>query len=130
MKRTIKYDLAKYNDCFDSDGHKLGSFTISTTDGSDEAYAAKQAEARGTGMTEELIRWSILSYEVVETIKDEQGEKTINRSIDTREIKGGFLGFDQWSTKARNFVVAAWKKLSTPDEKEIEDFFANATEIG
>ncbi len=113
MHRTIKYSLASVKDCKDQDGKKIKSFTIRTTDGEDETYAAKRAEAKGTGMSEELIRYSLVSVET------DDGEQ---------DAKQPYEAFDKWSTKARNFVVAAWKKLSTPDEKEIADFFESATE--
>ncbi len=112
--RTVRYDLSKFKDCKDHEGTPLKSFTIRTTDGSDESYAAKRAEAKGAGMTEELIRFSMVSYEVGETVVT---------------IQHPFENFDKWSTKARNFVVAAWKKLATPDELEIADFFANGTDV-
>lgn len=113
MHREVCYSLAKIKDCKDGEGKKILAFTIRTTSGEDEAYASKRAEAKDTGMSEELIRCSLLSYETEEGIQP---------------IKQPFESFDKWSTKARNFVVAAWKKLSTPDEKEIEDFFASASE--
>jgi len=115
MHRTIRFDLSRFTDCKDHEGNKLLSFTIRTTDGEDETYAAKRAEAKGSAMTEELIRFSIVSYET------EAGGK--------QEVKQPFEKFDKWSTKARNFVVAAWKKIATPDEREIADFFANATDV-
>lgn len=112
--RTIRYDMSRFKDCKDHEGNTLKAFTIRTTDGSDETYAAKRAEAKGTGMTEELIRFSMVSYEVNDT---------------TITVSHPFESFDKWSTKARNFVVAAWKKLATPDEAEIADFFASATDV-
>lgn len=117
MLRTIRYDLSKVKDCFDDSGNRITSFSIRTTTGEDEAYAAKQAEARGSGMTEELIRFSLVSYDIA--------DGDVTKTVD---IKQPFTSFDKWSTKARNFVVAAWKRLSTPDDLEIRDFFASATE--
>jgi hypothetical protein len=117
MHRTIRYDVSKTTGCIDADGLKITAFSIRTTDGTDEAYAAKQGETRGSSMTEELIRFSMVSYEV----QDGEAQRTI-------DIAHPFVGFDKWSTKARNFVVAAWKRLSTPDENEIKDFFASASE--
>lgn len=114
MHRTIRYSLEKFADCFTGDHKKLIAFTIRTTDGEDETYAAKRAEAKGTGMSEELIRFSIVSYETEDGVQP---------------AKQPFEAFDKWSTKARNFAVAAWKKLSSPDEKEIADFFGSASEI-
>lgn len=111
--REVTYSLEKMKDCKDAESKRILSFTIRTTDGEDEAYASKRAEAKDNGMSEELIRVSLLSY------VNEDGPQ---------EIKQPFEAFDKWSTKARNFVVAAWKKLSTPDEKEIADFFASASE--
>ncbi len=111
--RTIRYSLASFTDCLDSESKKILAFTIRSTDGEDETYSAKRAEAKGTGMSEELIRYSLISYET------EEGEKPCSQP---------FEAFDKWSTKARNFVVAAWKRLSTPDEREIADFFASGTE--
>ncbi len=113
MHRTIRYSLAKFSDCFDNEHNKIVAFTIRTTDGEDETYASKRADAKGGGMSEELIRCAIVSYEV-------EGK--------TVDVKQPFENFDKWSTKARNFVVAAWRKLSTPDEGEFLDFFASATE--
>jgi hypothetical protein len=113
MHRSITYSLEKFPDCLDAEHKKIFSFTIRSTDGEDEALASRTADARGTAMSEELIRLSITSYTTENGVK---------------EIKQPFVAFDKWSTKARNFVVAAWKKLATPDEREIEDFFASATE--
>jgi hypothetical protein len=113
MHRTVTYSLEKFPDCLDAEHKKIVSFSIRTTDGEDEALASRSGDARGTTMSEELIRLSLVSY------ANEDGPK---------EIKHPFPAFDKWSTKARNFVVAAWKKLATPDEKEIADFFASATE--
>lgn len=112
--RIIKFDLSKYSDCKDHDNEKILSFTIRTTDGEDETYSSKRAESKNTGMTEELIRFSLICWE---TAKGKQ------------DAKQPFEAFDRWSTKARNFVVAAWKKIATPDEKEIADFFASATDV-
>lgn len=118
MQRKLVYSLANIKDCEDQDSKKILSFTIRTTDGTDEAWAARRADSKGTGMTEELIRFSLVSYKFA----DDQGETKLH------VITHPFEGFDKWSTKARNFVVAAWKKLSTPDEADLADFFASATE--
>lgn len=118
MHRSVRYSTAKASDCKDHEGKKILAFTIRTTDGTDETYASKRADAKGTSLTEELISFSMVSYER-QTGKDES-EKV--------EIKHPFDNFSTWSTKARNFVVAAWKRLSTPDEAEIADFFASASE--
>lgn len=122
MPRSICYDLSKFDGCTDQEGRKIMAFTIRSTDGTDEAHAAKVSEASDTQMTEELIRFSIVSYATSPT-----GHSTANvyHKIDHTVP---FKGFDQWSTKARNFVVGAWRKLSTPDEKELADFFASGTE--
>lgn len=114
MHRSIRYDLSKFSDCFDHDKKKILAFSIRTTDGEDETYAAKRAEAKGTGMSEELLRFSLVSYETADGKQD---------------CKQPFESFDRWSTKARNFVVAAWKKLATPDDKEIADFFSSASDV-
>src|SRR5260221_4787413 len=119
MNRTVRYDTSKFADCSDDEGKKILAFSIRTTDGVDEAHAAKQADARGSSMTEELIRFSLVSYEVAEST-------TEARTVD---IKHPFASFDKWTTKVRNFVVAAWKRLSTPDEQEIKDCFASASAI-
>lgn len=116
--RKIRHSLAEYKDCKDPEGRKLISFTIRTTDGTDETYASRRAESKGASMTEELIRFSIVSYEV------ELSSGEIKNEI----VKHPFESFDNWSTKARNFVVAAWKRLATPDERELESFFAAATD--
>ena len=117
MQRKVTYNLHKFADCTDHESRKVHSFTIRTTDGTDEAWAARRADSKGTGMTEELIRFSLVSYSIVEG----EGSREIS-------IAHPFESFDKWSTKARNFVVAAWKKLATPDEADLADFFANATE--
>lgn len=124
MHRTIRYDLSKIKGCTTGTGEQIVAFSIRSTDGTDEAFAAKQADARGTTMTEELIRYSLVSYEVASA----EGDQKVVKVIDI-DHKAPFTAFDEWSTKARNFVVAAWKKLSTPDEAEIKDFFEHATEI-
>lgn len=116
MHRTIRYDLSRFKDCKTGDGQTITAFTIRTTDGGDETYAAKRAEAKSTGLTEELIRVSIVSFEIA------GGTGPV-------EARQPFEAFDAWSTKARNFVVAAWKKTATPDEAELADFFKSASDI-
>jgi hypothetical protein len=126
MNRSVTYKLDKFTDCLDGDARKISSFTIRTTDGTDETYAAKKAESTGNSMTEELIRFSITGYSVVVN-EQKEGEPAVVTS-QVVMVKQPFLAFDNWSTKARNFVVAAWKRLSTPNEVEIADFFASALE--
>lgn len=129
MHRQVRYSLAKVSDCKDNEGKKITAFTIRTTDGEDENYASKRAEAKGTGLTEELISFSLVSYE--RETGEEASDKVEGEShkvIETVTIKHPFDQFTKWSTKARNFVVAAWKRLSTPNEDEIADFFKSATE--
>lgn len=121
LHRNVTYNLAKFSDCLDEDKCKILSFAIRTTDGEDETVASKRAEAKnGSSMTEELIRFSLVRYDRVNS----------DGTTETVDVNKGkyFEGFDKWTTKARNFVVAAWRKLSTPDEKEIADFFESATE--
>lgn len=120
MHRSIKYPLAKFADCIDHDGKKILAFTIRTTDGSDENYAAKRAEAKGTVLTEELICFSLVSYS-----RETEGGAGTKEDI---KIAHPFDQFTNWSTKARNFVVAAWRRLATPGEDEIADFFRDASE--
>lgn len=123
MSRIVSHSLAKAKDCKDHDGRKVHAFKIRTTDGTDELYASRRADAKGgTSMTEELIRFSLVSYSV------DDGEGTPVKEIKI-DHSHPFESFDKWSTKARNFVVAAWKKLATPDEAELQDFFASATEV-
>jgi hypothetical protein len=62
MHRQVTYNTEKFSDCFDQDGCRILSFTIRTTDGQDENYAAKRAEAAGSTLTEELIKFSLVSY--------------------------------------------------------------------
>lgn len=121
MSRIVSYSLATFKDCVDHDGIKIVGFKIRSTDGTDELYASRRADSKGgAGMTEELIRLSIVSY----TVEDKDGKALEIKLASDRP----FENFDKWSTKARNFVVAAWKKLATPDELELADFFASATE--
>lgn len=129
MHRQIRYSLAKASDCKDHEGKKILAFTIRTTDGEDENYASKRAEAKGTTLTEELISFSMVSYdrETGEQSPADTNGKTFALE-ETVTIKHPFDQFNKWSTKARNFVVAAWKRLSTPNEDEIADFFKSATE--
>lgn len=119
MHRSITYSVDKFQGCIDHEDKQILSFTIRSTNGEDEAYAAKRAEAKGTVLTEELICFSLVSY----TRKHEDG--TTEEVI----IKHPFDQFIKWSTKIRNFVVAAWRRLATPDEAELADFFALALEI-
>ena len=120
MQRKISYSLVKVADCFDQEGRKIANITLRTTDGVDEAYASKRSDAKGTSsMTEELIRLSLCSYSVISS-----DDKT-----SVVAFTQPFEGFDKWSTKARNYVVAAWKRLATPDEGDLADFFASATEV-
>lgn len=131
MNRSVTYKLDKFTDCLDGDARKIASFTIRTTDGTDETYAAKKAESTGNSMTEELIRFSIVGYSVVVNETEVDPNTTLATQKVTQQaisVKQPFLSFDNWSTKARNFVVAAWKRLSTPNEVEIADFFASASE--
>lgn len=114
MHRSIRYPL-KTSGCIDHEGKNITAFTIRSTDGQDENYAAKRAEAKGSVMTEELICFSLVAYETAE-----DGVVTIKHPFDD---------FIKWSTKARNFVVAAWRRLATPDETELADFFAQGSEI-
>lgn len=118
MHRKIRYSLANIPGCFDADGQAIHAITIRTTDGKDETYAAKQADARGTTGNEELVRVSIVNYEL--------GNEAESRVVD---IKQPFIGFDGWSSKARNFVVVAWHRLGNPSEKEASSFFESATEV-
>lgn len=111
------YSLADFPGCLDHEGKQIVSFTLRTTNGKDEQYAARQADARRTTMSEELIRLSIVSYQ----------RAGASAEIETCAAAQPFVAFDDWSTRARNFAVAAWQKLSTPDEKELADFFASAT---
>lgn len=117
MQRTITYSLTKSKGAVDHEGCRITTITIKSTDGIDESYAAKRADAKGSNMTEELIRYSLVSYT---RVKDKVDETVI--------ASQPFEGFDKWSTKARNFVVAAWKVISTPDEDELKDFFESASE--
>lgn len=112
------YNMAKFAGCVDHDKKQIVSLTMRTTDGKDEQYAARQAEARGTTMSEELIRVSLVRY----VRASAEGE--IKEPI---EIRQPFAEFDTWATRSRNFAVAAWQKLSTPSDKELADFFASAT---
>lgn len=117
MQRKVRYSLEKIKECHDHENDRIMAFTIRTTNGEDENYASKRADAKGTSLTEELISFSLVSYET---------KGTDGNVVHT--IKHPFDQFTKWSTKARNFVVAAWKRLSTPDETEIADFFGSATE--
>lgn len=118
MHRSITYSLGKFAGCIDHESKKILAFTIRSTDGQDENYAAKRAEAKGSVLTEELICFSLVSYD---REKDDGTSETIT-------INHPFDSFIKWSTKARNFVVAAWRRLATPDETELADFFALASE--
>ncbi len=121
-KRTVRYNLDKFTECSDQSDRKILAFTIRTTDGTDETHASKMAEKNGSSMTEELIAFSLVSYEV----EGEDGKP----ALQVIDHAPGFRGFDKWSTKARNFAVAAWRKLSTPDEGDLASFFASATDVG
>ena len=127
-QRTIRYSTDGFTDCTDAEGQKITAFSIRTTDGTDEAYSSKRAEAKGTSMSEELIRFSMVSYEVAGPSVSDPDGNTITTSK-TIVATQPFEQFDKWSTKIRNFVVAAWKRISTPNEEEISNFFASATEI-
>ncbi len=135
MSRTVSYKTDKIKDCEDHEGRKLAGFKIRTTDGTDELYASRRADSKGTSMTEELIRFSLVSYSVIEEDPNKVSAVAVNGQTVgavVKEIvidhKTPFEAFDKWSTKARNLVVAAWKKLATPDEADLADFFASATE--
>lgn len=134
MSRTVFYSLEKAKDCIDHEGRKLAGFKIRTTDGTDELWASRRADSKGTNMTEELIRFSLVSYSVVEESPGAVNGASVNGqpvAVQSREIviSHPFESFDKWSTKARNYVVAAWKKLATPDEADLADFFASASEV-
>lgn len=128
MSRIVNYPLTKIRDCLDHEGRKILAFQIRTTDGTDELYASKRADSKGTSMTEELIRFSLVAYTVEDpSITNDKGEKGSKQIV--IDHKHPFEDFDKWSTKARNFVVAAWKKLATPDDAELADFFASASDV-
>lgn len=118
--RTIRYDLSKISNCTDDAGRRVVAFSLRSTDGKDETLAAKTAEANSSIFTEELIKLSIVSYEVSD------GDKI--KLVEVNHV-GGFRAFDSWGTKVRNLVVAAWRKMSTPDDQELADFFASATDL-
>lgn len=117
MHRTVRYDMSKSKGVLDHDGFAILAFSIRSTDGTDEAHCAKTSEARGTSLTEELIRFSLVSYET------EEGLKLVNKGATP------FVEFDKWSSKARNFVIMAWKQLSVPDDQEMADFLASASDV-
>lgn len=118
MHRTVRYDMSKSKGVLDHDGFAIIAFSIRSTDGTDEAHCAKTSEARGTSFTEELIRFSLVSYEIADG-----GLKLVNTGATP------FVEFDKWSSKARNFVIMAWKQLSVPDDQEMADFLASASDV-
>jgi hypothetical protein len=134
MSRTVYYSLQNARDCVDHEGRKLAGFKIRTTDGTDELWASRRADSKGSSMTEELIRFSLVSYFVVVDDPSVVSGANVNgqpvkANVNEIQCTHPFESFDKWSTKARNFVVAAWKKLATPDEADLADFFASATEV-
>jgi hypothetical protein len=119
-KSEFTYDMSGFQHCWDQDKQPIVSITLRTTDGRDEQYAARQAEARKSAMSEELIRVSLVRYR--RAVSTEPGS-----AIETVELTQPYIGFDSWSTRARNFAVAAWQRLSTPSADDLESFFASAT---
>lgn len=135
MQRKLHYSLVHVKGCYeggDTD-RKIVGFTIRTTDGADEAYSSKRAESKGSSMTEELIRFSLVSYDVQEGPDPSPTSSTGLIGIPSKSIvvtvSHPFESFDKWTTITRNYVVAAWKKLSTPQENDLTDFFASATDV-
>lgn len=113
MRLTCNLD--KYKGCYvkERSGDKvpIASFVIRDTDGEDETRATLRAQARGdTGSaTEEAIRSSFVEV---------NGEPV--------NVGSPYGDFDRWSSRARSFAIAAWKRLNSVDDAEGKDFLALA----
>lgn len=91
----------------------ITSFKLREVDGNDEEVAANLAKAKGgsASSAEELIRLSIVE-------------------VNGQAVKQPYLGFDEWNSRARAFVLKAYKTLNSAGEDELEDFLAAATPVG
>lgn len=105
-----------YFDCKKFKGLKAGttvlrSFELAELDGDAESYAAGRARAKdpdGKGITstsEEMIRFSI-------------------RKVNGVEVTQPYEGMNKWSTRARSFLIAAYRSVNGAEDAEIGDFLA------
>jgi len=96
-----RFDLSKKKGC------SIRSFVIKETTGDDEEQAADFKTAKGGKATvfEELVR---LSITYVNDVKTEQP----------------FEGFDDWNSRTRAYVLAAFKSINGIEDEEVETFLA------
>jgi hypothetical protein len=104
-------------DCKKFKGLKVGdkplkSFVIQETDGRLEAYAAARAKAKGADSSthEEMIRASIVQ-------------------VNGQEVQQPYEAMDGWNTRARQFLIGAYRSVNGVDDKELDDFLAGATDV-
>lgn len=95
-----------------SDGTVIESFSMRETTGHDEEVAANAAKARGGSVTtyEECLRLSLVEV---------NGEK----------VAQPYLAFDRWTSKARLFVLAAYRQVNGVEEDSLAGFLAGASEV-
>lgn len=124
MSRSVRFPIQKKAQPYtrDADQKVIVAFTIKETAGPDEQYAAQRADAKNSKSTnEELIRYSIVSYERLE---DDGATKIVECNKGTP-----FESFDKWSTKARNFVAIAWRSINAVNDEEADDFLSEARDV-
>lgn len=110
MAQVHKFSCLKLKNCNVAEGVKLESFSVRETDGRDEEYAAQRAKAKGgvTTTTEELIRASI-------------------SEVNGLPVTQPYEAMDSWNSRARGFLIAAWRNVNAVDDTEVQDFLLAAS---
>jgi hypothetical protein len=98
--KSIRFDLP--------DGCSVSSVKIKETTGRDEALAGAQAKARGGFYIDELTRLAIIE-------------------VDGLAVKQPFLGYDDWTTRTRALVTAAFNSINNVEAEEVTLFLKAAT---
>jgi hypothetical protein len=110
---SVRWDCKKMKNVRVGD-KKLDSFVIREVDGRDEEISSGWAKAKGgtATATEELIRISIVE-------------------VNGETVKQPYLAFDTFNSRARHFVLVAFRSLNGATDDEDEAFLAAAgTPVG
>jgi len=109
---AFRFDLTGLKNCKMSNGTKLTSFTLREVDGRDEELAANTAKTKGGSVTttEELVRYSITH-------------------VNDEPIKQPYLQFDLWTSRARGFLLQAFREVNGFKEEESDLFLKTAEEV-
>lgn len=95
-------------------GYSVKSFVLRELDGKDEMDAARWADAK-TGSADNNLN----------AMMDENLRVAIVQVNDV-PVTQPYLAMDQWSSKTRKLLVAAWAKLNSVEEEELEGFIEAA----